>query len=345
MTSSVEGDLTRSALDKGHDLEAEIERFFAANGYETARNLMLEGRSGGRHEIDVLAKKSDGITQFSTMIECKAWNHPIEKDIVSKVSYVVRDLGLNKGIIVSLEGWRIGAEKAAQELAIDLWDGSDLEKRLGQVLVSELRGTGRRRRARGLRPTLDQRHAESILLRQRTGLLGKEEIAWARLAWLPLYLFDVRISNTDKRMLAKDRVKSTVTFNLYEGLSGSYIAQLAGEPVLEEIEAENIIPARVADRKIVTAINRECAQLRKLVSQAARQRQARKVLGLGIPLPCETVAVDRATSLAWPYFVALLERKGKQRIVAVDGVAGKVSELMSRILTENLSYVREAVRD
>src|SRR2546429_4368897 len=135
MTSSAGDGLTRSALDKGHDLEAEIEKFFAANGYETARNLMLEGRSGGRHEIDVFAKKSDGITEFSTMIECKAWNHPIEKDIVSKVSYVVRDLGLNKGIIVSLEGWRIGAEKAAQELGIDLWDGHDLEKRLGRVLA------------------------------------------------------------------------------------------------------------------------------------------------------------------------------------------------------------------
>jgi len=76
---------SRSMKDKGNDLEAQIERFFASNDYETTRNVSLVGRSGGRHEIDVLAKKSDGITDFSVMVECKAWNHPIEKDIVSKV--------------------------------------------------------------------------------------------------------------------------------------------------------------------------------------------------------------------------------------------------------------------
>lgn len=306
---------------------------------------MLEGRSGGRHEIDVLVKKSDGITDFSAFIECKAWNHPIEKDIVSKVSYIVRDLGLSKGIIVSLEGWRLGAEQAAKELGIDLWDGYELEKRLGQVLVSELRGSGRRRRARGLAAVLDEQRAEAILARQRAGVFGKEEIEWARLLWLPLYLFDIRLSNTAKRLIGKDRVKSTRILNTYEGLAGCWVGRLAGEPVLEEIEAENIVPARVPDRKIVTTINRECARLGQLVNQSAIERQAGKVKALGVPLPCETVTVDRATPIAWPYYVALLERKGNERLVAVNAVAGNVSEAMSRTLTENLSYVREAVRD
>lgn len=58
-----------SMKDKGNDLEAQIERFFASNDYETTRNVILVGRSGGRHEIDVLAKKSDGITDFSVMAQ------------------------------------------------------------------------------------------------------------------------------------------------------------------------------------------------------------------------------------------------------------------------------------
>lgn len=335
--------VTRTALEKGHDLEAQIEQYFTAHGYETARNLMLEGRSGGRHEIDVLVKKSDGITEFSAFVECKAWNHPIEKDIVSKVNYVVRDLGLSKGIIVSLEGWRVGAEQAAKELGIDLWDGYELEKRLGQVLVAELRGAGRRRRARGLLPVVEATQAESILNRQRSGVFGKEEMPWLGLVWLPLYLVELQLSNTEKRLFGRDHVKSTCILNAYEGFAGQWLATLVDDPALQEVESEDIIPAKVSDRKIATAIARECAHLQKLVSPNAIQRQQEKVRALGVPLPCRTVVVNSVTPVAWPYFVAFLQRKDKERIVAVNAVAANVSTAMSRVLTENVTYLREAL--
>jgi hypothetical protein len=53
------------------------------SGYETRRNVILEGRSGGRHEIDVMATKSDGVSTFKVFVECKAWNMPIEKDVAT----------------------------------------------------------------------------------------------------------------------------------------------------------------------------------------------------------------------------------------------------------------------
>ncbi|MGH9892704.1 MAG: restriction endonuclease, partial [bacterium] len=90
---------------KGRLLEERIATFLAGNGYSTKQNVFLEGRSGGRHEIDVLAEKDDGITTFRLAVECKAWNTPIEKDVVSKLAYVMTDLGLNKGIVVSLKGF------------------------------------------------------------------------------------------------------------------------------------------------------------------------------------------------------------------------------------------------
>ena len=77
---------------------------------------MLEGRSGGRHEIDVMATKADGVTTFKVFVECKAWNVPIEKDVVTKAAYVINDLGFNKGIVVSLAGVRVGAVKSAEQL-------------------------------------------------------------------------------------------------------------------------------------------------------------------------------------------------------------------------------------
>lgn len=108
------------------------------NGYQTKRNVVLEGKSKGQHEIDVLAEKSDGVTTFRVMVECKAWNKPIEKDVISKVDYVLKDLGLNKAIIVSLKGYRIGAKKAADELGIELWGPDELERKLGKVAIAEI---------------------------------------------------------------------------------------------------------------------------------------------------------------------------------------------------------------
>src|SRR4051794_10162837 len=103
-------------MEVGRDLEQRIAAFFGQNGYTTQCNAFVEGRSGGRHEIDVLAEKSDALTTYRVAVECKAWQAPIEKDVVSKLHYVVNDAGLSKGIIVSLGGARSGADRTAADL-------------------------------------------------------------------------------------------------------------------------------------------------------------------------------------------------------------------------------------
>ena len=75
--------IERSNKAKGAELEQQVGSYFAANGYSVEYNLVREGRSGGRHEIDVLATKHDGILEFQVGIECKAWAQPIEKDVVT----------------------------------------------------------------------------------------------------------------------------------------------------------------------------------------------------------------------------------------------------------------------
>jgi Holliday junction resolvase len=115
--------------EKGQELERQIADFFASNGYTVARNAILEGRSGGRHEIDVLAEKSDGITTFRLLIECKAWGSPIEKDVLAKLDYVLRDLGVNKGIVVALQGG--GRERSSRPASLALSCGGLTRSRSG----------------------------------------------------------------------------------------------------------------------------------------------------------------------------------------------------------------------
>ena len=40
-------------FEKGRELERQIEKFFLLHGYQTKKNVHLEGKSGGKHEIDI----------------------------------------------------------------------------------------------------------------------------------------------------------------------------------------------------------------------------------------------------------------------------------------------------
>lgn len=118
---------------KGSGLELRIEAYFKLTGYAAERNVIREGRSGAPHEIDVLASKNDGVTDVTIAIECKAWDTPIEKDVISKLSMELGDLAINKGIVVSLNGWTTGAELTAKQLGIELWGRDEIRDRLGPL--------------------------------------------------------------------------------------------------------------------------------------------------------------------------------------------------------------------
>src|SRR4051794_3290909 len=123
---------------KGSALEEEIERYFKANGYVTQRNVVLRGRSGAPHEIDVLAESDDGVTVTRVAVECKAWAAVIEKDVVMKLVWEANDLAITKMVVVALGGWASGAETVAAHSSVDLWGPEELQRRLGELQVSEL---------------------------------------------------------------------------------------------------------------------------------------------------------------------------------------------------------------
>lgn len=63
------------------------------------------GKSGVSHQIDVLTSHSDGIHSYETAIECKYWKEKVNKDIVMKVSEIIEDANIHKGVIVSKNGF------------------------------------------------------------------------------------------------------------------------------------------------------------------------------------------------------------------------------------------------
>lgn len=63
------------------------------------------GKSSVAHQIDVLTSHSDGLHTYKTIVECKYWDKNINKDIIMKVAEIVEDAGINKGVIVSKNGF------------------------------------------------------------------------------------------------------------------------------------------------------------------------------------------------------------------------------------------------
>lgn len=65
----------------------------------------VKGKSGVSHQIDVLTTHSDGIHTYETAIECKYWKDKVNKEIVMKVSSIIEDTGISKGVIVTKSGF------------------------------------------------------------------------------------------------------------------------------------------------------------------------------------------------------------------------------------------------
>ena len=108
-------------------------------------NCKVKGKSLVEHQIDVLTGHSDGIHDYKTAIECKHWKSKINKDIVMKVSEIIEDTGINKGIIVSKIGFTKDGISFAKYKNIGLVelreveDGDQIKKSGLQFVKSEVR--------------------------------------------------------------------------------------------------------------------------------------------------------------------------------------------------------------
>jgi hypothetical protein len=334
-----------TAAERGRHLEERIASYFGSHGYDTRTNAILEGRSGGRHEIDVLAEKSDPLTTIRVAVECKAWNDPIEKDVVSKLDYVLGDLGLNKGIIVSLHGCRSGAEIAARELGIDLWGPAELDRHLGSAGLADLRTGPTVRVALGY-PFASRIEAAEVLVRQQTkgrlGLRVLDEIVWLSPAWLPAYVVELGVTQATLRR-RREHLTTTTLKNIYDAIGGEYLGKApAAAPIEVDLGTISIRPA-LRDTQLANILRKAAERYVSVSQETAKQRHAASLDAMGIPTPCRAVDVGRSNIVHVPTYLAFLRRQGADRVVAVNAVTGQMSERLSAVLTTNIGHLRQAL--
>lgn len=102
------------------------------------------GRSGLVHQIDVLTSLSDGVHTYLTAIECKYWNKKVNKDIVMKLAKTIEDSGINKGVIVSKNGFTKDCFEYAKNINIELVElreiqRQDLNRNSQEIQIGDLK--------------------------------------------------------------------------------------------------------------------------------------------------------------------------------------------------------------
>lgn len=334
----------RSFINKGHELERELEEYFKSIGYLTQRNISLEGKSGGSHEVDVLAERLSDDIKIRILVECKAWNKPIEKETVTKVSYVLKDLGIDKAIIVSLNGWTIGAEKAAKELGIELWGREKIEKILGKLSLAKLETTGSSNVVLGFPLSVSTEDVKPVVEEESSGFFGfgREEIVWIKLVWLPCYM--AQISYFKEEGLIVKKIKRGKVWATYEAITGSFVVSFTDEPDLKEIEAKNILPPRIKENKMNERVSKILKRAFKAVRYGEKDSEYYDVLEtLGIPLHSQKVVIDKITLVFYPFYISLLKKNEKERVIAIDGVYNEIDKNIGTILTLHLGYVEKAL--
>jgi len=344
---------------KGRALEQQVGDALRLHGYDVTTNVRLPGTSGAWHEFDVVGEKPDGLTRYRLVVECKAWSHPIDKDVVYTFWGKLSEVGAAQAVIVAPGGWTAQAAAVARQHHIDLWGGEELYARLPAVGgVGALPFRHSPVTAAGVPFAISSENARREVERAAHGALGlrRNTLAWFGAAWLPIWTLQLGLS---RRTGVLHQVTSvTHLWNDYEALDGTLIHESTADPnrppvdireraIRPRLEQEKL-SARLADAeqrwqgtRDVQRLRGSDAALRRRID--ARNAARRTLVILGVDPPAERISVERTTLTYHPLWLGLLTRDGRERFTAVDGVSGQVLPRVGEILTAHAQWIRESL--
>ena len=325
----------------GPQLVATVADYLSRHGYRTATNVSLRGRSGANYDVDVLAEKSDDVTTFRMMVECKTWDAPAEKQVLAGVHLAMTDLGINKAIVISAKGWKAATDAGARRLGIELWGPVDVEGRLGRPGPAPP-GSSARGPLYGLASSFPKDQAEQLVRRQSRGPLGlgNETVVWFGQFWLPFYRLKVRHTRDEKERFRKPTLRTREFWNVYDGLGGSLYDQWDQDPGTGPVTPERLVRPRIPGLHVVNEIEETAARYNEASNPDATMRYEDRLGALGIDLPVSFFDLSAPAEMYIPFYLALLRgRDSQQRILAIDASSGLESEEISRIAMMNIDHI------
>lgn len=98
-------------------------------------NTYLISKSGNKRQIDVLLTHTIGRHIFKTIIECKDWKRKVDIKVIDEFSAKIKSLDVQKGIIVSKNGFTKGLLKEAEAYnLISLYTLNEVENIACEIL-------------------------------------------------------------------------------------------------------------------------------------------------------------------------------------------------------------------
>jgi transposase len=119
------------------DLQVKITELFKNAGYNVQEDILVRGGKGS-HKIDVFATFMRDQINYKIIVECKNWASRVKKEQVMTLASIVEDIGAEKGIIISKEGFQKGAYKAASQRNIDLFTFREFEDMINSGFITIL---------------------------------------------------------------------------------------------------------------------------------------------------------------------------------------------------------------
>jgi len=331
------------ATARGRALERAVADLFAAEGYAVERNAVRVGRSGARHEVDVLARRDDGLLGAHVAVECKHWRAPVDTEVVARARLLRDELGVAQVVVVAPGGWTPAAGRAADGHGVVLWGAAELGARLGRVALGAL-APAPAPVAEGLPRRVAEPAAVRLLRLHVAGALGlrRERLAWARAAWLPVHELTVACAAPAGRV--RRRVRVLHVHVAFDGLAGSVLCAaptpLPAEPV--GLDAPTL-PVAVGAPAIAQRVDALARRRAALVQPAARERVSAELAAMGVPPDAEEVRAEGARALVTPVVVGLVDGRDGRRLAVLDAVTGRVDAALSDALTPRLSDVLPAL--
>lgn len=326
---------------RGRALEEAVAALFRDRGYAVDTNVVRRGRSGARHEVDVLAVRDDGLMAATVAVECKNRVAPVDTEVVARARMLRDDLGVSEVLVVAPGGWGPAAAAAAAEGGVALWGADELARRIGRTAVDAITG-GAVSGPTGIGPErrVPGEEAARALRVHVTGPVGlsRERLRAVADAWVPLH--EVRVAVGERRGRVRPRLRVTRLHLLYEAVGGDLLdvsTEPAGAGAIT-LDAP-VLPERVRSADIAAAIE-ESARRRDAVTQpGARERHREALLRRGVPPDAEGVAAEGRRTVHLPVTVGLVARGATERLVVLDAVTGRVDPVLSDALTRRLAEV------
>jgi len=304
-----------TTLERGTAFELQLRRLFEAHGYQATHNVRLTGRSGAEHQIDVLAELPLPLQTVRLIVEAKAYDQPVDKDALLKLTQIVDDLGADRGVLATTSYFTPGALKMAAGRNVDLWDRDHVSRLLGEAALgladdgaeAPITAAASETGLLGVIPRVSMPEARAaveagVARRRKGGLLGvgrvEEELAEMALVYATFYelTLDAPVYEEERRgLLAKEVVRKIVPVRLSVGAHSGRIVtiDLAGrvqgtpytlpELAADEADALKALPQGWFTRDDLLALGYPQGKAQRIVSglQAkgllASQRLERKV--------------------------------------------------------------------